>query len=113
MDQYDYKRLVSAALAPNATQSDIDALGEWFHAYDQDSWNGEYYHVDATHQLYPIYREVGYDDYDIVGYTFSSDPADRFIMRPMTDEERAAEEAEEREAWKKARKEAAEGVTRK
>lgn len=73
MDQYDYKRLVSAALDANATQADIDALGEWFHAYGWRDWNGEYYHVDAAHQLYPIYREVGEDDYDIVGYTFDRD----------------------------------------
>ena len=103
-DYYNYKPLVAAALSPNATQADIDALGEWLHAYDRDSWNGECYHVDATHQLYPISR-VGYEDYDIVGHTFSSDPSDRFIMRPLTDEERAAEEAEVMEEVRKARKE--------
>lgn len=72
-DYYNYKSLVAAALAPNAAQSDIDALGEWFHAYGWRDWNGECYHVDAAHQLYPIYREIGEDDYDIVGYTFDRD----------------------------------------
>lgn len=72
-DYYNYKSLVAAALAPNATQADIDALGEWFRAYDQRDWNGECYYVDATHRLYPIYREIGEDDYDIVGYTFDRD----------------------------------------
>ena len=72
-DYYNYKSLVAAALAPNAAQSDIDALGEWFHSYGQRYWNGECYYVDAAHQLYPIYREVGEDDYDIVGYTFDRD----------------------------------------
>lgn len=72
-DYYNYKSLVAAALAPNATQPDIDALGEWFRAYDQRDWNGEFYAVDAAHHLYPISREVGEDDYDIVGYTFDRD----------------------------------------
>lgn len=69
-DRYDYKVLCEKALASDATQEDINTLGEWFHTYDRGDWNGEYYAVDAAHCLYPIYREVGEDDYDIVGYTF-------------------------------------------
>lgn len=93
-DRYNYKELCEKALAFDATQDDINALGEWFDRYGMDDWNGECFHVDAYHDLYPIHKEVGYDDYEVVGYTFSSRDEDRFIMRDMTDEEREAEEAE-------------------
>lgn len=95
MMQYDYKELCEKALAFNATQEDINALGEWFERYGRSGWNGECWTVDAYHDLYPIHKEVGYDDYEVVGYTFSSRDEDRFIMRPMTEEERAEEEARE------------------
>lgn len=94
-DSYDYNELKEKALASDATQEDINALGEWFERYGRSGWNGECWTVDAYHNLYPIYKEIGYDDYEVVGYTFSSKDEDRSIMRPMTDEERAEEEARE------------------
>ncbi len=90
MDIYDYNKLSGKALAPDATQEDINSLGEWFRCYGMDYWNGEYFSVDRGCCLYPIMQEVGYDDYNVVGYTFSSNPDDRFIMRPLSGEERAA-----------------------
>lgn len=94
-DCYNYKEICEKALAFNATQEDINALGEWFSRHGMSYWNGECWTVDAYHDLYPIYKEIGYDEYEVVGYTFSSKDEDRFIMRPMTDEERAEEEARE------------------
>lgn len=98
MMQYDYKELCEKALAFNATQEDINALGKWFSRYGMSYWNGECFHVDADHDLYPIYKEVGYDEYDIIGYTFSSWDEDRFIRLPFaTPEERERWEAKEEE----------------
>lgn len=102
-DLYDFSDLHKKAIAPGATQEDIDKLGYWMSRHGRDSWNGEYYSVDSTHELYPIYKEVGYDDYELIGYTFSSfEP--RLIMRDMTDEERETEE-EEKEKSRKERRE--------
>lgn len=104
MMQYDYKELCEKALAFNATQEDINALGEWFSRHGMSYWNGECFHVDADHDLYPIYKEVGYDEYALIGYTFSSWD-ERLIMRPMSDEERAEEEAREMADWAKSQEE--------
>lgn len=92
-----YNELKEKALAFNATQEDINALGEWFSRHG-DHWNGECWTVDVDHDLYPIHKEVGYDEYEVVGYTFSSWDEDRFIPLPFpTPEARAAWEAEEEE----------------
>ena len=97
-----YNELKEKALAFNAAQEDINALGEWFERYGRSDWNGECWTVDAYHNLYPIHKEVGYDEYEVVGYTFSSWDEDRFIPLPFpTPEARAAWEAEEEEkCWK-------------
>ena len=105
-DYYDFSDLYKKAIAPDATQEDIDKLGYWMSRHGRDSWNGEYYRVDSAHELYPIYKEIDYDDYDLIGYTFSSNPESRMVMRDMTDEEREAEEA----AWVKACRESAKEV---
>lgn len=103
-DLYDYNELKEKALAFNATQEDINALGEWFSRHGMSYWNGECFYVDADHDLYPIYKEVGYDEYELIGYTFSSWD-ERLIMRPMSDEERAEEEAREMADWAKSQEE--------
>lgn len=99
---YNYKEICEKALASDATQEDINALGEWFERYGRSGWNGECWTVDAYHDLYPIHKEIGYDEYEVVGYTFSSKDEDRFIPLPFpTPEARAAWEAEEQEkCWK-------------
>lgn len=71
-DLYDFDDLRKKAIAPDATQEDIDRLGYWMSRHGRDSWNGEYYSVDSTHELYPIYKEVAEDDFNLIGYTFSS-----------------------------------------
>lgn len=91
-----YNELKEKALAFNATQEDINALGEWFERYGMSYWNGECFRVDADHNLYPIHKEIGYDEYELVGYTFSSWD-ERIIPLPMTPEERVKWEAEEEE----------------
>lgn len=99
---YNYKEICEKALASDATQEDINALGEWFERYGRSGWNGECWTVDAYRDLYPIHKEIGYDEYEVVGYTFSSKDEDRFIPLPFpTPEARAAWEAEEQEkCWK-------------
>ena len=63
-DCYNYKEICEKALAFNATQEDINALGEWFSRHGMSYWNGECFHVDADHNLYPIHKEIGYDEYE-------------------------------------------------
>lgn len=95
-DRYKFQELYEKALASDATQEDINALGEWFNRYGEHEWNGECYHIDASHGLYPIYKEVDYDDYECIGYTFSSWDEDRFINLPTEPEEREKWEAEKK-----------------
>lgn len=101
-----FSELKEKALAFNATQEDINALGEWFSRHGMSYWNGECFHVDASHDLYPIDKEVGYNEYEVVGYTFSSWDEDRFIPLPFpTPEAREAWEAEEEEKCHRERQE--------
>ena len=67
MGYYDYRELRAAALASDATQSDIDALGEWFHQYGQRYWNGEYFDANGL-RVYPVYQEMEPDEYELTGY---------------------------------------------
>ena len=65
---YDYKDLERKALLPGAAQEDIDALGEWFEQFGSSYWNGECFKIDSTRALFPIYREVAEDEYEITGW---------------------------------------------
>ena len=65
--KYTYDELRAAATAENATQADIDCLGEWFEAYGQSYWNGEYYEADGV-SLYPVYKETDPDEFELIGY---------------------------------------------
>lgn len=71
MGRYDYDELKNKALSAEATQEDVNALGEWFEQNSSD-WNGEYYEIDTYNRLYPIYAEntdeSTEDSYDVVGY---------------------------------------------
>lgn len=68
MSRYDYEELRDKALSTTATQEDVNALGKWFEHYGNDYWNGEYWEIDSNNSLYPIYREVSEDEFEIVGY---------------------------------------------
>lgn len=81
VNEYNYKELESAALKFDATQEEISALGEWFALYGDEYWNGECWSVDEKKdlRLYPIYRTGIDGELEITGYTFSSDPDERFV----------------------------------
>lgn len=62
---YNYEELRAKALEGN--QDDINALGEWFNEHGLDYWNGERFDADGF-SLYPVYEEVGEDEYELKGY---------------------------------------------
>lgn len=67
-NRYDYQELEKKALSANATAADIQALAEWFNQYGNDFWTGECFTIDSNHFLYPIYREVGEDEFEVDGW---------------------------------------------
>lgn len=81
VNEYSYQELEAAAVKFAATQEEISALGEWFALYGDKYWNGECWTVDEKKDLhlYPVYRTNDEDELEIVGYTFSSDPDERFV----------------------------------
>lgn len=68
MTTYDYEELKNKALSTDATQDDINALGEWFEQYGDRYWNGEYFSVENGIRLYRIEKEVDEDEFEITGY---------------------------------------------
>lgn len=63
-----YKELRENALKPNATQEEINEFGKWFSQYGDMFWNGEYYDADDGVRVYPIYREVSEDEFELEGW---------------------------------------------
>lgn len=69
MSYYDYKELRAKAVSPDATQADIDALGDWFYRYGDRYWNGEFFNADEGRELWPVYKwNEELDQGEIVGY---------------------------------------------
>lgn len=68
MMRYSYQELKAKAIARNARQADVNALGDWLQEYGIDCWNGEYFNVEGR-RLYPIYEETS-DEFEITGYEF-------------------------------------------
>ena len=69
MSYYDYKELREKALSPDATQADVDALGEWFSRFGERYWNGEFYDADDGREIRPVYKwDEELDQGEIVGY---------------------------------------------
>lgn len=68
--EYQYETLKAAALAPNATQDDINALGEWFQQYGMYYWNGESFEIDETTSIFPIcaHEEDEYGCFPLLRY---------------------------------------------
>lgn len=65
---YSYKELEAAALNTHS-QEDIKALAEWFENFsDYKFWNGECHKVNDQYSLYPIYKQNGEDEFEIVGW---------------------------------------------
>lgn len=81
-ERYNYKALEIAAIEFGATKEEINALGGWFAMYGDQYWDGERWMVDKKQDLYlyPIYRKNGEDEFEIIGYTFSNDPDERFVQ---------------------------------
>lgn len=66
--QYDYKELREKAVSNNATQEDINALGEWFEQNGYSHyWNGECFDAEGYY-LYPIHKQISEEQFEIVGY---------------------------------------------
>lgn len=74
VNEHNYTELEAAATRYGATQEEINALGEWFSKFGQGYWNGECYCVDEMKDihLYPMHRQIDEDEYEIIGYSFSS-----------------------------------------
>ena len=53
-NRYSYNELFAVATKPDAAQIDVDTLGEWFSAYGEIYWNGEYYDADG-YRIRPVY----------------------------------------------------------
>ena len=68
MNYYSYEELSQKALAAGASQADVDALGEWFQQYGEKYWTGECFQIDADNSLFPIYTQIGEDEFEITGY---------------------------------------------
>lgn len=75
MKEYQYDELAAAAMKFNATQEEINALGEWFEQYGMCHWNGTSWEVDEKNGVYlaPVYKEVEEDEFERVGYTFAAE----------------------------------------
>lgn len=65
--QYNYDELERAALAATATADDIARLAEWFNRYGSEYWNGEYYDINGTDRLFPVYQEND-GDFSIIAW---------------------------------------------
>ena len=70
MSRYNYQEIRARAGAPDATQADINELGEWFERYGGGSWNGEYYDADDGKRLFPVYQKIDVDEFELTGYEF-------------------------------------------
>lgn len=65
MTMYDFEELKNKALSPDATKEDRMNLLDWFQAYGDRYWNGEYFDIENGRALYPIYSEVDEDEFEI------------------------------------------------
>lgn len=73
INYYSYEELLAAAIAPDATQEDVDALGEWCERFGHFCFNGYCWDVSSpdeptgTRSLHPIYN-FELPDAPVVGY---------------------------------------------
>lgn len=66
MSYYGYHEL-KTAVKTDATQENVNALGEWFACFGGRYWNGEFYNADDC-CIYPVYEEIGEDEFELIGY---------------------------------------------
>ena len=69
MTKYDYAELLARAIAPDATDDDLFALGSWMQVYGMDYWNGECWDISdpdkptGSRLLVPIRTDDDDEDY--------------------------------------------------
>lgn len=75
--RYNFEELVRAAIAFDAPQEAIDALGAWFDLYGERYYNGEGYDASlpgeptGTRTLYPVFaHDEETDMWNTVRWTF-------------------------------------------
>ncbi len=70
MNRYSYQDLRKAAVAPGATQAEINALGAWMQEYGSAFWNGEIFDIGGGRLLRPVYSAIENENggYDITGW---------------------------------------------
>lgn len=80
-----YEELKQKALSPEATQNDINTLGEWLASYYGYSWNGVCFDVEGQ-SLFPVLKPIAInsstgdiEQHETVGYTFSANPDDHLV----------------------------------
>lgn len=66
MGDYDYSELLSKATQKRATREDRLDLWYWFEMYGDRYWNGECYDLGDGKSLYPVYRVIDEDTYELV-----------------------------------------------
>lgn len=65
--RYNYEELRDAAVK-NPTPENLENLGEWFHNYGMEFWNGECFDVDG-YDLIPVYSDPDENgDFVRIGY---------------------------------------------
>ena len=53
----------------SGTLEDCELLAQWLLEFDsKHSWNGEFFTIDKDHRMYPVYKQIDEDEYEIVGY---------------------------------------------
>ena len=64
MTRYDYDDLIKAYDA-DSSEDNLMALVEWFARYGRDYWNGEYYEIDSSRSLHPVYNWAAHTQEEI------------------------------------------------
>lgn len=104
--QYEREALLKAALRADATQDDLDRLGQWFAAYGWRYWNGERFDASfpdepsGTRDLWKVsVPAAGYEncpledveEWETIGYSFDRPDWDDPAAALLDNKRRAAE----------------------
>ena len=63
---YGYEELKEKAVKFDSTTEDRLQLFAWFERYGGRYWNGEGYSLDEGFCLYPVYKEIANDCWEVV-----------------------------------------------
>lgn len=61
-----YPILLKKATKRNATRDDRLDLLAWFETYGDRYWNGEYYELEDGKKLYPVYRVIDDETFELI-----------------------------------------------